>query len=120
MDNKVAEEVKTRYRKTEDLDLVNTYRVKNAIDPVDSGDYVTKSYCDSNKTSGDGTGVWLGSLLGGVGGAISGAITSGIFSAVGGGLASVGQVVGSLSAGAIAGTGIKLGSAADFGNYVPQ
>ena len=80
---------------------------------------MTKSYCDSNKTNSDGTGLWLGSLLGGLGGAISGAVTSGVFSSVGGGLASVGQVVGSLSSASIAGTAIKLGSNADFANYVP-
>ena len=86
----MEEEVKNRYKNTEDIDLRNTYRVKNSLPPFEDDDVVTKSYCDGNKTSDNGTGVWLGSLLGGVTGAISGAVTSGIFSSVGGGLASVG------------------------------
>jgi hypothetical protein len=90
VDSKIASGATNAYSKTEDLNLTNTYRVKNMIDPTNAKDAVTKSYCDSNKTSSDGTGVWLGSLVGGVGGALAGAITSGIFSAAGNGLAGVG------------------------------
>jgi hypothetical protein len=95
----VRKEANKKHDKSEDIDLKNTYKVKNAVDPANDQDYVTKHYCDANSKNSDGTGSVTGSILGTIGGAVAGGLTSALLSTVGSGLTGVGGIVGSLVGG---------------------
>ena len=78
VDNKVAEEVKKRHSKTEDVDLTDTYKVINMPNPTATHHGVNKSYCDSNsgKDTGGTGGNIFSTLFGAIAGAAAGALAS--------------------------------------------
>jgi hypothetical protein len=95
----VRKEAAKKHDKKEDIDLKNTYKVKNSLPPSDANDCVTKGYCDSNSKNNDGTGAVTGSILGTIGGVIGGALSSTLLSTLGSGLTAMGGITGSLAAG---------------------
>ncbi len=106
--------MKNTYKKTEDINLNNLFRVKNMLPPTNSGDAVSKSYCDSNSKKEDGTGV-ITAILGGALGGLAGSLATSVLSSAGGGLSVFGTITGSLAAGsAQLASGLLSGSAADF------
>lgn len=101
------------HKKNADIDFGNNKGV-NCANPTAASDVVIKSYCDANSKNPDGTGALTG-LLGGI---LGGALGSALASTVGQGLASLGQITGSIAAGTAAlSTGLKVGSTADFDRY---
>jgi hypothetical protein len=111
--------------KYNDIVMDNTYRVRELPEPTENDEAVTKNYCDGNsgkQNTGTGGSVW--SFLGGVaGGAISGALTTlagkGIAQTfatlAGSGLTAIGSLAGNAL-----GSGMRVGSSADWANAKPS
>ncbi len=111
--------------KFNDIVMDNTYRVRELPEPTENSEAVTKNYCDGNsgkQNTGTGGSVW--SFLGGVaGGAISGTLSAlagkGI-SQMFGTLTGTGlSAIGSLAGNAL-GSGMRVGSGADWANAKPS